>query len=261
MLFQDDRSRRLLRGLCLAVAVATASVWTLTPGSASAEIRSIVREMIANLDAIDQVGRGVALDDYEQVADAAENLRNRSEELMKWDLAPLGLDPQRDSQFDGYLAVQVAAAKSIAQAAKSRSGQAAMAALQDMFQNACLACHADFREGARLLRPSALFMTSFLNAWQDTNRGLATNDFNLVARSARDLEAMIRILAWDPVIEETFRIHDPEKRRDFRELLRKVSRSAGRMERAADDEDRVGVLEAVGTMWADGCIACHSRFR
>lgn len=242
------------------VAVAIGVVLAVPQGAYS-KLRPIVREMMENLGSLDQVGEGIALDDYDSVQNAALDLKARAERLQKQDLTTLGLDARGDFQFDAYLKAQVKAAEAISAAALKQDGRAAYRGVQELFQNACLPCHAHFREASNLLRPSSLFMTTFLNAWQDVNRGLAINDFSLVGRGAQEIASMARVLSWDQLIEEVFDIDDPVERRDFRSLVVKVADSASRMTTAASREDKTSVVNAAGDMWTNGCISCHDRFR
>ena len=233
----------------------------VTPGPGFAELRPIVREMMENLGAVDQIGEGVALDDYEQVVQAAQDLKARAESLTKIDMASLRAKPSRDGQFKAYLRAQTEAAEAISQAAKREDGRAVMKGVGTLLSSACIACHMDFREGSNLLRSSTLFMTTFLQKWKEMNRGLAVNDFALIGRSAEALEATARVLFWDEVIEDTFDIEDPEERKEFRGILRKVASNASEVATAAKAEDKLRIVIATGEMWTGGCIACHERFR
>lgn len=231
------------------------------PAPAWADLSPLVREMLENLGAVNEVGQGVAIEDYEQVEQAAAELSARADRLKKLDISKVGLDAARDAKFDGYLLAQQQASAEILRAAKQEDGRAVILGLQRLFRNACVPCHSDFREAANLLGPATLFMTSFLNSWQDVNRGLSINDLTLVERAARELSSMTKVLSWDQVIESAFGIEDPEERREFRKILRHVGTNATRMATAADEDDKLGVVNAASEMWADGCISCHEKFR
>jgi len=229
--------------------------------SAFPQLRPLAREMLENLGAVDQIGEGVAVDDYAQVRGAALDLKARAGGLKGFDIATLGIDPSRDPQFDAFLAAQEQAADAIAVAAKNRDGRGAVLGLQQLFQNSCIPCHVDFRERGNLLRPSVLFMTTYLSAWREMNRGLSLNDFSLVSRRAREIEAMGRVLAWDQVIQSTFGLEDAAERKAFRGYLGRLNAQASRIERAAVAEDVIKVTEGIRKMWEEGCISCHERFR
>src|SRR3990167_5772659 len=117
-----------------------------------------------------------------------------------------GVDKQQAPVWDAFLAAQETAALAVLTAAKEKDSDAVMGAVQKMFNDACLPCHAAFREPAARLSGSVLFMSSFLNAWRDMNRGLALRDFDLIGRRARELEAMAKTLSWDQVIQSAFAI-------------------------------------------------------
>jgi hypothetical protein len=136
-----------------------------------------------------------------------------------------------------------------------------MTATQKLVGNACLGCHAAFRDPARLLRPEVHIMTGFLAAWHDINRGLAMNDYNLIAGRARDLATLTNAISTDEMLEEAFGIGGSKSRRIFRGFLQEVTMSAKRMEEAARQEDLVAVLQASTDMSTDGCLACHKKFR
>jgi cytochrome c556 len=221
----------------------------------------LVREMLENLGAVNQIGEGLALEDYDQVTRAALDLKRRAEGMKKTDPTTLGIDPDRDAQFDAYLSAQVQAADAILTAAKAEDTQSTLLALQHLLQDACLSCHTDFRKGSHRLRPSVLFMTTFISAWKEINRGLLIDDLVLVGRSARELQSVARVLAWDQVIESTFDITDATERKEFRKLLARVAAQAARIEQASVEADLGTILLADRQMWNEGCVACHERFR
>jgi cytochrome c556 len=246
----------------LARAVLVIAAAVLVPSrSAFPELRPLVREMLENLGSVDRIGEGVAVNDYDKVRRAALDLKARAGGLKGFDLATLGIDPSRDPQFDAFLAAQEQAADAIVVAAKNRDGRGAVLGVQQLFQNACIPCHVDFRERSNLLRPSVLFMTTYLSAWRAMNRGLSMNDLALVGRRAREIEAMGRVLAWDQVIESTFGLVDAAERKAFRAYLGRLNAQASRIEQAAVAEDVPKITEAVRKMWEEGCISCHERFR
>ena len=87
------------------------------------------------------------------------------------------------------------------------------------------------------------------------------NDFVLVTRSSHEIAAMAAVMSWDQIIEEVFDVDDPLKRKNFRGMVHQVALSASSMASAAGREDKVAIIEAAGTMWTEGCISCHERFR
>ena len=231
------------------------------PRDAVAKLRPLVRVMLENLAAVDEIGQGIAVEDFERVDKAASGLRRRAVNLKRIDIRTFGFDPAREARFDAYLTEQAVAAEAIASAASLEDAGAALQGLEELFRSACLACHVEFREPARLLRPAVPFMTTFLAAWREVNRGLALGDFRLVERSAREIERVSGALRPDAVIESTFQIRDEEQRRAFRGYLRRVESQANLIGEAAGDKDSMAVVSAVRTMWESGCVPCHQRFR
>jgi cytochrome c556 len=217
--------------------------------------------MLENLGAVNAVAEGVALEDYDGVARAAEDLKTRAAAMKDLDISTVGLDGSRDVQFDAFLTAQQEAATAILSAAKQNDGRTTLLAVQHLLGTACLACHQSFREPANRLSPAVLFMTTFLNSWREINRGLSINDFTLVGENARELQAMGRVLAWDQVIQTAFSLDQEAEFKTFRSYLNGVLRQADRIEQAALEEDASKVLDAGRQMWTDGCIACHDRFR
>ena len=248
------RRPRLLTALLAAATVAI-------PGPGRAEVRPLVREMLANLSSLNQIGEGVALDDFDLVKRSAAELEARAKAMLDFDVSLLGVDPERDPIFDDYLQAQRQAARAIAKAAKSEDGALVFRGVKTLLDDACIACHQNFRDRENLMRPAILFMASLLDAWKDLNRGMMTNDFDLVARRAHEIQAIGRVFTWDPVIEATFGLTDPNERSEFRVFLRRVTAQARRLERAADDEKADAIVEAARLMWTDGCLACHEQFR
>jgi len=250
---------RSLHGRRGATALAVAIL--LFPATALPELRPLVPEMLDNLGDVNRIGEAVALEEYEQVATSARALRQRAAAMRELDLGELSLDPDLDGLWDGFLLAQEAAAGVVLEAAEKKDPRAVMAASQQLVGNACLGCHASFRDPGNMLRPSVLFMTSFLAAWRDMNRGLAMRDFNLLDLRARDVSALSDVIAADQILEEAFRLGGSKQRRIFRGFLRRVSESASEISKAANAEDLPAVLDATRTMWTDGCIGCHEKFR
>jgi hypothetical protein len=217
--------------------------------------------MLENLSAVDRIGEGIALEEYGKVEVAARGLLTRSEQMRSMDLSELGLDPAQDPLWDGFLLGQEQGARAVLDAAAQRDARAVLVATQQLVGNACLGCHASFRDPGQLLRPSVLVMTNFLSAWKDMNRGLAVRDFNLIGMRARELEALSKVIASDQILEEVFRLWGTKQRRLFRDFLRQVTENSTRIDAAAKEENLVSVLESSRMMWTDGCISCHEKFR
>jgi cytochrome c556 len=217
--------------------------------------------MLENLASLNQIGEAVALEDFERVKQVASGLRASASVLQKIDMASLGVDPGRDAAFDAYLEAQKQAAKAIAAAANGQDGAAVFLAVQQLTTDACLACHKNFRERENLMRTSVLFMTTFLHAWQDINRGVMLDDLELVARRAYEIQSVGRVLGWDQVIEATFGVSDATEQGEFREFLRRMTAQAGRIEKAAAENRVRDIAEASRRMWTEGCLSCHEQFR
>ena len=256
----DGLWRRLPSCRVLGIGLAVSLVF-LAPGLAFPELRPLVRDMLENLGAVEQIGQGVALEDYASVRRAAQDLKRRAVSMKSVDHATRGLAPNRDSAFDAYLTTQAEAADAIDAAARAQDGQAAMLGVQQLFQNACLGCHNDFRKGSQRLKSSVLFMTTYMDAWKDMNRGLAIDDLALVGRSAREVLAMTRVLSWDQVIQTTFGLQQADRRKAFRLHLSRLGAQASRIEQASVEQDVGTILRASRQMWNQGCLACHEEFR
>ena len=247
------------RDCCGVVALAVALL--LIPGIAVSELRPLVSEMLDNLGDVNRIGESIALEDFEQAAASAQALRQRAVAMRDLDLATLELDPEQDALWDAFLLAQEAAGDAVLAAAEQNDSRAVMLATQRLVGNACLGCHAIFRDPGNMLRPSVLFMTSLLSAWREMNRGLAMKDYNLIDLRARDVSALTEVIAGDEILEAAFRLGGSKQRRIFRGFLRRVSENAALISQAADAEDLPGVLDATRAMWSDGCISCHEKFR
>jgi cytochrome c556 len=185
----------------------------------------------------------------------------RANAMQYLDLTALGLDPKRDPEWDTYLTSQRQAAEAIEAAARKADPRAIVEASQQLVGNACLACHASFRDPGNLLRPAVLFMTTLLASWRDMNRGLVVRDFNLVGQRAREVEALSRVMASDQILENAFSLGGSKQRRIFRDFLRQITENSARIDAAAREEDLTTVLSSTQQMWTEGCISCHEKFR
>jgi cytochrome c556 len=231
------------------------------PLASLADLRPLSRAMLENARAVHAIGESLSVDDYAGVEAAARALEEIARRIRDWDLAELGFNRGRDSEFDHYLNRQEAIADEIMKAARREDAPAVSQGLGDLFEKACLACHKDFRERSGMLKPSTLFMTSFISAWRDMTRGLLLNDFSLVARSARSLGSIGRVMSWDPIIESAFGLRQAAQRTKFRQHLQQVIAAAERIEDAANRGEPERVTGPMSEMWQKGCLACHREFR
>jgi len=246
----------------LAILVIGAASLTAPARPASAQLRPLVRDMLANFDAVNRIGEGLALDDWDRVEDAARELRTRSVNMRLLDLAALSMDPAKDNVWDAFLFAQENAAVEISLAVRNQDPQAALAATEALLGNACVGCHTAFRDAnGGGVRAAVHFMTNFLSAWRDITRGMLLRNFNLVGLRARELEALSKVIASDEVLEEAFRLGGSRQRRNFRAFLTAVTDNAAAIDAAAQAEDLRSILAASRTMWTDGCLACHAKFR
>lgn len=247
--------RRNVSAIGLALAVLCAA------HSARAQVPPLTREMLLNLSSIQEVHEGLALEDYDLVAAAARELAARAKQLQAADVASFKIDPALDPQFDAFLGAQRDAARVIEDAARAGDPRGVVLGAESMYRNACLGCHASFRERNAMLRPATLFMTGFLTAEREIQRGLSTADHALVARQARELSAVLRVLSWDQVIASTFALEVAEDRTEFRGFLNRMEVAASQLESAAIEEDVTRQLAAWRALWQEGCVSCHERFR
>jgi cytochrome c556 len=243
------------------LAVVTLAAVVMTPRVALPELRPIILDMLENLGEIDDIGTAVSVDDYGRVADAARSLQSRASAMKVHGEAPPGFDNQQASAWDDFLTAQETTALAALTAANEEDADAIMRAVEAMFRDSCIACHAVFREPQQRLARSVLFMSSFVAVWRDINRGLSLRDFDLIGRRARELEAMAKTLAWDQVIQNAFAIESEVDLRAFRRFIHQVAVISSRIEAAAQSEDAGKVVEATRQLWTNGCIACHDRFR
>jgi len=221
----------------------------------------VVAMMHQNLAAIDQIQEAVIRDDYPRVARGAATLQENAKSLAKIDLASIGLDPAKDFSFDRYLDAQTRAATAIAKAGGARDAGAVLLGVKALFDDACVACHADFRESDEGRTPPVLFMRSLLSSVQSVNRGVVTDDFARVAREAREIGAIAHILTWTQVIESMFAVEDPVEQAKFRSHFQTLSTEAILVERAATERDSRLISEAAQRMLQEGCVRCHDEFR
>lgn len=217
--------------------------------------------MLANLASLNEIGAGVAVGDFERVKRAAVLLDARAGALLDFDVTRLGVNERLGPIFNGYLREQQQAARMIANAAKGRDGALVFRSVQDLLERACVACHENFRARTSLMRAPVILMTSFLDAWQDINRGMLTENFDLVSRRAHDVQVVGRVFAVEAVIANAFGLEDAVEVGEFREFLLEVIAQAKQVERAADAEKISGIIEATQRMWVKGCLACHDQFR
>jgi cytochrome c556 len=252
---------RPLRILRAAAASLAAVALLALPGPGESALRPLVREMLENLAALDAIGKGLALDDFGAVVGAAEELEKRALALKDFDIASAGLAAERDDQFDAYLSVQVEGARAIRDAARDGDARGVVLGYQSLTGGACLGCHLDFRGSGGSVRTPVLLMTVLMGAWTEMNRGLMLGDYDVVARRARQVDSVSQVFTWDQVIQDAFGIADPKQRARFRSHLRALTTEALKVEQAALGEKPERVIEGMGRMWTQGCLACHEAFR
>lgn len=231
------------------------------PFSALADLRPLSRSMLANLQATNTIGESLAIEDYGGIEAAAQDLQNRARELRTWDVSQLGFTTGSKQEFDGYLKLQEETSGKIMSAARQKDGPAVIVGLGELLAKSCLACHSNLRDRQGMLKASTLFMTSFVGAWREINRGLLLNDFTLVERGARTLVVLGQVMSWEPVIQASFNLPKDARRGRFRELLANMIGSAGRIEDGASRGESGAVQKALNEMWGTGCLACHKEFR
>ena len=253
-------ARRRMGARRVAIAVLLSAA-ILCPDRADSVLRPLVRDMLENLGSINSIGEGIALDDFERVEQAAQDLKRRAEQLKSFDLASAGLDPVRTPQFHHFLTVQSDQADKIARAASKKDAKLVLRVTQRMLSNACVPCHANFREPTKRLKPSVLFMTTFLNAWKEMNRGIALNNFRIIEEGARELLAMGRLLSWEQIVESGFGVSEAADHERFHSYVKRLLHEGDQIVRASDSENMTAVLEASLEMWTEGCIGCHQAFR
>lgn len=257
-----DPRFRLFRSRVAAASLLVATFLVLlAPGDSSAQLRPLVRDMLENVTAVNRIAEGLALDDWDRIEDSARGLRARADAMQLLDLETLRMDRSQDALWDAFLQAQSKAARDISMGVRNSDANAVIAATQALVGNACLGCHASFRDPQNRLRGSVLFMTSFLAYWQEMNRGMMIRDFDLMGRRARELSALTAIVGSDEIVESEFGLGGPRQQRQFREFLAVVTSSADSIAAAADAKDPGAALESSFTMWSGGCVGCHTKFR
>ena len=176
--------RRWLAVICVAVFTIPSLAATPVGDSAGLELVAVMHQNLAAINAIDEA---LIRDDFSGVESHAEHLKSNARLMKDADLASLGLDPEKDADFDKYLRSQVESADFIANAARNKDSKSALLGVQRLFDGACVDCHADFRESDEGRTPPVLFMRSMLSSVQSINRGIVMDDYALVAREAREI--------------------------------------------------------------------------
>jgi len=233
----------------------------LAPTAAFAQLRPLVGDMLRNLNALDQITEGLALEDWDQVEDASRDLRTRAIRMRLLDLETLHMDRSQDPVWDAFLLAQEQAAREVSLAVRNQDADGALAATQNLSRNACLGCHAVFRDPQNRLRDSVVYMTTFLSSWRDMNRGVMIRDFDLISRRASELVALTKVIGTDETLEDAFGLGGPRQRRNFRGFLAAVATNASSMKSAAETENVSKILTGSSAMLKDGCLACHAKFR
>jgi hypothetical protein len=147
---------RLLCAPGLAATLLAALVILTTPSGASAQLRPLVADMLENLNALNRIAEGLALEDWDQIEDAARGLRARAIDMRLLDLETLRMDRKQDALWDAFLVAQEQAARKISLAVLNQDPSGVLAATRELSGNACLGCHAGFRDPQSRLRDSVL---------------------------------------------------------------------------------------------------------
>jgi len=257
---KPDRSPRR-RALDAVLLLFVAAIVVFTPVDASAQLRPLVGDMLENLNALDRIAEGLALENWDRIEDASRGLRARAIRMRLLDLESLRMDRSQDAVWDAFLMAQEQAAREISLAVRNQDPSAVLAAQKSLVGNACLGCHASFRDPQSRLRDSVLYMTTFLSSWQDMMRGMMIRDFELLRTRASELAALTEVVGTDEALEEAFGLGGPSQRRKFRVFLSAVTDNANIMKSAAEEENLATILAASNTMLEEGCVACHKKFR
>lgn len=244
----------------VAAFVATVGVGAAAPAETGPDFK-LVAVMHQNLAAINEIYEAVVRDDYERVEKGATTLKANAISMKGINLKSLQLDPKNEAKFNRYLTAQHRAADSILNAATLEDSAAVLLGVNTLIDDACVACHSEIRETDAGRTPRALFMRSLLSSVQSVNRGIAMDDYALIAREAREIGAIAHILTWTQVIETIFLVEDPADRNEFREYFETLSSQAVRVEHAAAQRDPKMTSAATRRMLNDGCVGCHDRFR
>lgn len=217
----------------------------------------IVTQMHESIAHLDLVVEALALDDPRRGASHAMALAKTGQQLKATDLRAIGIDPSRRAEFAGYCDAQSEVARSIARAAEARDGGAVVAGVAEMFDRACVACHANFRAKATARTPKAIFMRNLLRSMQATSLALAADDYSMLVREAREIATLAHVLAEPQVAEQILRPSTPEEHERQVQHLGRLAISATQIESAAFQRDAKRVTEAIRLTWERGCLPCH----
>lgn len=248
------RRRTALVGVC-----AAAGLLAATHSSGPPRFR-FVGVMHDNLAALNSIYEALSRSSYDTIASEARHLASDAEWLEKADLDRFGLDAARDEEFDRHARRQARASREIGAAAEQRDASAVLAAVERLTVDACMGCHADFREEQTLRTPPVLFMRSLLRSVETINRGMATNDFALIAREAREIGAVAHVFRWTQVIEMMFGVSEPGELTRFQAYLDQLSSQAARVEGTAVQRDGEKIAASVRELMEKGCVGCHAEF-
>jgi len=232
----------------------------VAPADGPADFR-MVGVMHQNLAAVNEIDEGVVYDDFARVKKGAVTLKANAAAIDGKDFASLHLTQNKKDVFEGYLSTQKRIADEISKAAGRKNAKAVLQGIKELIDGACVKCHSEFRERDEGRTPRVLFMRSLLSSVRLLNRGIAMDDYALVAREAREIGATAHILTWSQVVESMFLVDDPEDRAEFRQYFETLSSQAIRVEHAATQRDSKMVSAATELMLAEGCVGCHDQFR
>jgi len=221
----------------------------------------LVAVMHENLAAINQIEEAVVRDDFQRVEKGAAILKANAVSMKGVDFESLRLDGKKGGAFDRYLAAQNQAAAAIDNAAGLGDAEAVLQGVKLLIDESCVACHGEFRATDESRTPRVLFMRSLLSSVQSVNRGIALDDYALIAREAREISALAHILTWSQVIESMFMVKDPADQAEFRGYFETLSSQAIRVEHAATERNPRMVSAATQRMLSEGCVRCHDGFR
>jgi len=230
----------------------------IADGDADFELVAVMHQ---NLAAINVIEESVIRDDFPRIKQGARTLRTNAHSMKGIQLDLLRLKPEKTKAFDRYLATQGKVARAIDAAADLADADAVLQSVKTMIDDACVACHAEFRETDESRTPRVLFMRSLLSSVQSVNRGIALDDYALIAREAREIATLAHVLTWNQVIESMFMVTEPKARAEFRGYFETLSSEAIRIEHAATERNAKMVSAATQRMLVEGCVRCHANFR
>jgi cytochrome c556 len=239
--------------LCLLAAL------TFLP-SAHAALRPLVGWMLEQLASVNLIGRGLAVNNLDQVARGADAIIERGEEMGKSKSDALGIPEGQRGAFNAYVDELLLRARDLrAQARKGETDKAAVA-YRKLVERGCVPCHQVFRDQKGKLPRVVHLMTTLNNSFEEIDRGIILKDYRLIGIRAREVQHVARLMEWDQIIEVAFKVKEAD-RQSFKAYAGKLDKAALAVEEAAEQEDEKGVLSGVSTMLTQSCLPCHRAFR